>query len=125
MIRTIVSIFIAFAAIVAFSAYEMWYVHNTFDYFHELLQSLYAKTQLQTVTDEDGNAIHAYWKEEKKKLHVWIPHTALQEIDFQMNEAIGFIYQDNYGDALPKIKVLIGLSEDIPCSYTLNFGNIF
>ena len=125
MIRTIVSIFITFVIIAALSAYEMWYVHNTFDYFHELLQGLYTKTQLQTVTDEDGNAIRAYWKEEKKKLHVWIPHTALQEIDFQMNEAIGFIYQDNYEDALPKIKVLIGLSEDIPRSYTLNFGNIF
>jgi hypothetical protein len=125
MIRTIVSIFITFVIIAALSAYEMWYVHTTFHSFHQLLQGLYTKTQLQTVTDEDGNAIRAYWKEEKKKLHVWIPHTALQEIDFQMNEAIGFIYQDNYADALPKIKVLIGLSEDIPRSYTLNFGNIF
>lgn len=125
MIRTIVSIFITLAVIVALSAYEMCYVHNTFAYFHELLQNLYTKTQLQTVTDEDGNAIRAYWKEEKQKLHVWIPHTSLQEIDYQMNEAIGFIYQDNYDDALPKIKVLIGLSEDIPRSYNLHLGNIF
>lgn len=125
MIRTIVSIFITFAIIVALSAYEMYYVYNTFAYFHELLQNLYTKTQLQTVTDEDGNSIRAYWKEERQKLHVWIPHTSLQEIDYQMNEAIGFIYQDNYDDALPKIKVLIGLSEDIPRSYNLHLGNIF
>ncbi|MBQ8429405.1 MAG: DUF4363 family protein [Clostridia bacterium] len=125
MIRTIVSIFITLGLIITLSVYEMCYVHNTFEYFHGLLQSLYDKTQLQTVTDEDGNALRSYWKEEKKHLHVWIPHTALQEIDYQMNEAIGFIYQDNYDDALPKIKVLIGLSEDIPRSYKLNWGNIF
>ena len=42
-----------------------------------------------------------------------------------MNEAVGFIYQDDYEGALPKIKVLIGIAEDIPEAYTLDFGNIF
>lgn len=125
MIRTIVSIFITLGLIFALSAYEMYYVQTTFDYFSEVLQSVYTKTQNQTVTNDDGDALHSFWEDKKAHLHVWIPHTALQEIDFQMNEAIGFIYQDNYDDALPKLQVLIGLAKDIPHAYTLDFGNIF
>lgn len=125
MIRTIISIIVTLGLIVTLSVYEMYYVHTTFEYFSEILQSIYEKTELRTVTDEDGNALRAYWEEEKKNMHVWIPHTILQEVDYQMNEAIGFIYLDNYDDALPKIKVLIGLAEDIPRAYTLKMENIF
>ena len=103
----------------------MYYVQTTFDSFAVLLDTLYDKTQARTVTDDDGNALHAFWEDKKSALHVWIPHTVLQEIDYQMNESIGFIYQDDYEGALPKIKVLIGLAEDIPEAYTLDFGNIF
>ena len=125
MIRTIASIFITFAIVAALAVYEMWYVDSTFTYFLEVLDSVYDKTQAQTVTDDDGDALHAFWEDKKRHLHVWLPHTVLQEIDFQMNEAVGFIYQDDYEGALPKIKVLIGLAEDIPRAYTLDLGNIF
>ena len=50
---------------------------------------------------------------------------ALQEIDYQLDEAIGFLYVREYKDALPKIEVLIGLSENIPQEYSLHIGNIF
>lgn len=125
MIRTIVSIFITFGLIFSLSAYEMYYVHTTFAYFNEILQTIYDKTENRTVTNADGDALREYWEAEKKTMHVWIPHTILQEVDYQMNEAIGFIYLDDYDNALPKIKVLIGLAEDIPRSYTLKMENIF
>lgn len=125
MIRTIVSIFITFALIFALSAYEMYYVHTTFDQFTEILQSLYTKTNLQTATIEDGDAMRAFWEKKKKALHVWISHTALQEVDYQMDEAIGFLYLKDYEDALPKIKVLIGIADTIPENYTFGLENIF
>lgn len=125
MIRTIVSIFITLGLIIGLSGYEMYYVQTTFKSFRVLLDTVYDKTQAHTVTDNDGNALHAFWEDKKSALHVWIPHTILQEIDYQMSEAVGFIYQDDYEGALPKIKVLIGLAEDIPEAYTLDFGNIF
>ncbi len=125
MIRTIVSIFITLGLIIGLSGYEMYYVQTTFKSFRVLLDTVYDKTQAHTVTDNDGNSLHAFWEDKKSALHVWIPHTILQEIDYQMSEAVGFIYQDDYEGALPKIKVLIGLAEDIPEAYTLDFGNIF
>lgn len=125
MIRTIVSIIVTLGCIVTLSVYEIYYVHSTFAYFSEVLQSFYEKTERQTVTDEDGQALRAYWAEKKKTMHVWIPHTTLQEVDYRMNEAIGYIYLDNYEDALPPIEVLIGIAKNIPRAYTLKFENVF
>ena len=50
MIRTIVSIFITLGLIFALSAYEMYYVQTTFDYFSEVLHSVCRET-FQEVQD--------------------------------------------------------------------------
>lgn len=125
MIRTIISIFITFALIVTLSVYEMYYVHTTFRDYTEILQSLYHKTELQTATYEDGTSVRAFWEKKKHRLHIWIPHTALQEMDYQMDEALGFLYQQKYEDALPKIEVLLGIADTIPHNYTFGIENIF
>lgn len=125
MIRTIASIFITLALLVGVSVFEIFYVTRTFDCFHEALQSLYQKTENAAATYEDGVAVQTYWQAKKKILHVWLPHSALQEIDYQLDEAVGCIYVEDYQSALPKMEVLLGLSENIPNSYSLNFQNIF
>ena len=58
-------------------------------------------------------------------MHMWVPHTPLAEIDYQLDEAIGNLYIQDYDGAIPNIEVLLGLSENIPKSYTLSLGNIF
>ena len=74
---------------------------------------------------EDGVAVQTYWREKKKTLHVCLPHTALQEVDYQLDEAVGCLYVKDYDSALPKVEVLLGLSESIPHSYSFNLQNIF
>ena len=83
------------------------------------------KTESGVVTYSDGLAVRELWDTKKLVMHVWIPHTPLQEIDYQLDEAIGFLYVEEYADALPKIEVLIGLSENVPHGYTFHIGNIF
>lgn len=124
MIRTIASIVIALALILSVSLYETWYVQSTFSHFHQMLTALQNKSELQTATYEDGTSLQKYWDGKKRWLHVWLPHTALQEIDFQLDEAVGFLYVKDYEGALPKISVLLGLSEHIPKSYDYDAGNI-
>ena len=58
-------------------------------------------------------------------MHVWVAHNSLQEFDYQLDEAIGFLFVGQYNDALPKIEVLLGLSENVPHGYALSFGNVF
>ena len=86
---------------------------------------MYEKTEDQTATHEDGKAVRAYWKEKKKGLHIWIPHTSIENVDYQLNEALGYLYEKKYDDALPKIEVLIEMAEKIPRSYSFSFENIF
>ncbi len=125
MIRTIASIFITLALILGVSFYEIYYVQSTFDLFENSLRTLKDKTEHEIVNYGDGLAVRELWDTKKQVMHIWIPHTVLQEIDYQLDEAIGFLYVEEYTNALPKIEVLIGLSENVPKGYTFHLGNIF
>ena len=118
MVRTIVSILVSFALLLGISAYEIYSVGTTFKTFSEALVSLYNKAEDQTATYEDGVAVRTYWKDKKRTLHVWIPHTSIENVDYQLNEALGYLYEKKYDDALPKIEVLIEMAEKIPTVMT-------
>lgn len=124
MIRTVASILVALGLIFGVSVYEAYQVDRRFEGFHRALETLHKKTEAGTVTYEDGDAVRAYWEKQKDTLHIWLPHTSLQEVDFQLNEAIGFIYVNDYEGALPKIEVLLGLSHTIPRSYRFRIENV-
>ena len=125
MVKTIVSIVISFGLIFGLSFYEICYVRKTFYDFHQILDSLYQKTESHTATHEDGTAVRAYWEEEKHTLHVWLPHTMLQEVDYHLDEAIGYLYNDDYANALAQLEVARELSLEIPRCYSIGLQNIF
>ncbi|MBQ8876275.1 MAG: DUF4363 family protein [Clostridia bacterium] len=125
MIRTIVSIFITLGLILGVSFYESKCVDRAFDELRATFETLQEKAELGTATYNDGVAARSFWDKKKETLHFWLPHSALQEIDFQLNEAIGFLSLDDNEGALPKIEVLIGLTDAIPHSYNFDVKNIF
>lgn len=125
MIRTIASIILSFALIFGLSYYEIAYVQKTFGCFREILDSLYQKTESKLATQEDGFAVRHYWEEQKHTLHVWLPHTMLQEVDYHLDEAIGYLYHDDFPNALAQLEVTLELSKEIPRSYALKLQNIF
>ena len=125
MIRTIASAIITLLLILGISIYDIHYVQTTFAVFHDSLRALKQKTELGEATYDDGLAIRSYWDAKKRVMHIWVPHTPLAEIDYQLDEAIGYLYIQDYAGAMPNIEVLLGLSENIPESYTLTLGNIF
>lgn len=125
MVKTLISIVISAALLFVVSFVSINYVNTTFDLFESALLSLYDKTEAQTATYEDGTAVQRFWEEKKKTLHVWVPHTAIQEVDYQLYEAVGFLYVKDYKAALPKLEVVLGMCENIPHSYTLGVENIF
>ena len=125
MVRTLISVFVTLGILIGLSIFELCYVQKSFDEFYEILYVLRQKTDSQTATHEDGIAVRQYWDDKKNTMHVWLPHTSLLEIDLQLDEAIAFLYEKSYADALPKIDVVIGLSLSIPKSYELAIKNIF
>ena len=124
MIRTLVSIFVTMALLLALSITDICFVQNTFKEFSNVLHSLYEKTEAHTVTYQDGVATRTFWEDKRKILHIWLPHAAIQEIDLQLDETVGYLYQHNYEDSLAKIELLISFSQLIPDSYTLKWKNI-
>ncbi len=125
MIRTIVSALITLALILGVSIYDIHHVQKTFEVFHEALRTLKSKAESKEATYDDGLALRTYWDTKKRVMHIWVPHTALAEIDYQLDEAIGYLYTHDCDGAIPKIEVLLGLSENIPSGYTISLGNIF
>ncbi|MBQ7924066.1 MAG: DUF4363 family protein [Clostridia bacterium] len=124
MIRTIVSLLISLGLLIGISFYESNRVQKTFERFDEVLQVLYDKIEAKEVTYEDGTAVEAFWENQKNTLHIWLPHTAIQEIDYQLYEAVGYLYVRDYDSAMPKIEILIGMCENIPQSYRFSWENI-
>ena len=86
---------------------------------------MYQKTEAGTATHEDGNAMRIFWEDKKKVLHIWLPHTIVDQLDTHLNEALGYLYQGNFEDSLPKFEVLIDMTENIPYTYDLTPQNIF
>ena len=125
MIKTAVSALIAILFVVGLSIYECYFVNTTFEHFHTILQSLYDKTENSVASHEDGVVAQKFWEEKKKTLHIWLPHTAINTVDSQLSEALGYLYEGKFTDALPKIEVLIDFSENIPRSFKLLPENIF
>ncbi len=124
MIKTIVSLFVSLGLLIGVSAYESNRVQTTFARFSEVLEVLYDKTEGGEVTYEDGTAVEKFWENQKNTLHIWLPHTAIQEIDYQLYEAVGYLYVRDYESAMPKLEILIGMCENIPQSYRFSLENI-
>jgi hypothetical protein len=125
MIKTIVSIIISLGLILSVTLYEHKRVKTTFEDFGKVLATLYEKTEAGEVTYEDGTSAEEFWENKKNTLHIWLPHTAILEIDYQLYEAVGYLYVRDYKSALPKIEILLGMCENIPQSYRFSIENIF
>lgn len=125
MIKTILTAIATFAIIATLSFVDIYYVNNTFDTFSTMLDSLYEKTEMGTANYEDGVAVQTFWKEKKKRLHIWTPHNAIYEIDYQLYEALGYLYLNDCEGALPKIQILLGMCENVPESFMFGLENVF
>lgn len=124
MIKTIVSILVSLGLIFGVVFYENKKINYVFGEFAKILQTLYDKTESREVTYEDGTATEAFWENKKNTLHIWLPHAALLEIDYQLYEAVGCLYVLDFDAALPKIEILLGMCKNIPQSYGFRWENI-
>ena len=123
--KIIPSILISGALLVGLSICEILYVDKTFDTFYEGLTSIYQKTESCQATHEDGTALQTFWEEKKKVLYIWLPHTLIDQVDYHLGEALGYLYQGNFEDSLPKFELLLDMAETIPRAYKILPENIF
>lgn len=125
MVRTIASAILALLLIFGISVVETSFVKKTFETFDKSLTELYKKAEDGNATYADGNAVRVFWRDKKRVLHILIPHTSIETVDYQLNEALGYLYEGKYDDALPKIEVLIEIAKKIPRAYSFRLENVF
>ena len=125
MTRTIAGIFISLAILISASVWEGRKIEKDFQLLEDTIQTLYNKTEEGTAIFEDGEGLDIFWQKKKKTLHLLLPHSAVQQIDYELNEALGYLYQGNFQDALPKLEVLLQATEVVRQNFSLAWGNIF
>ncbi|MBQ8319371.1 MAG: DUF4363 family protein [Clostridia bacterium] len=125
MWKTLSGLFVSLLLLVGLSIYEIRYVTTAMDRIRDAAIGLFHLTEERCATHEDGNALRLLWEAEKETLHIWVPHTSIENIDYHLNEALGYLYQENYEDALPKLEVIIDMTETITHSIALLPGNVF
>ena len=124
MVKSIISILIAVAITISLSIIEQTYVNKSFKEFKEIMVIVYEKIENDTATKEDVLSAQKYWIAKKEKLHVFIPHNEIKEIDLWLAESVVLVRDEEWTDALSKIEVLGELIEQIPKSFKLSIENI-
>lgn len=104
--------------------FESNFVKGKFEEFHEVLTVLYEKIDDKTAVQEDVYSVQKNWLEKKRKLHAFIPHNEIKEIDLWLAESVTLVRDEEWTDAISKIEVLIELCEQIPKTFTLSWENV-
>ena len=92
--------------------------------FKEIMVIVYEKVESDTATKDDVLSAQKYWIAKKEKLHVFIPHNDIKEIDLWIAESSTLVENGKKEDALSKIDVVIELIEQIPKAYSFRIENL-
>lgn len=125
MVKTLLSVFMTLALLVAAGIGEHFFVVSRFEKFGAAVGALYDKTLEERASRADADAVKTLWESEKKSLHILIPHADIAYIDYWLGEATGCIVTGNFEEALSKLEVLSVICQQLPQQYTVSFENIF
>lgn len=125
MVKSIIYTVIAVALCLAFFIFSEMYVEEQFEDFHAAVLTLYDKVESGYANDGDVRAVCAMWEEKKSRLHVFIPHNDISQIDYYLTEAGGFIREQHYDHALAKLEAVSHMAQSLPSSYSINLENVF
>ncbi len=125
MVRSFISAVVAIAILLSISFYEQTLLKNTFDELKQTAVIVYDKIEVDGAVKEDVLSLQKLWIEKKKKLHVFIPHNDIKEMDLWIAEATTLVENGKKEDAISKIDVVIELCEQIPQMYSFMAQNVF
>ena len=87
--------------------------------------TLYRKVEEGDATVGDAHAVMELWEDKKSKLHIFIPHNDIAQIDYYLTEAGGHIRDGENGLAMAKLNVVIHLAQSLPSAYSVRLENVF
>jgi hypothetical protein len=124
MVKSIITTLGAIIVLLCFSLYEQHYINETFSEFKEIMVCVYHKVENDEARKDDALSAQTYWISKKEKLHIFIPHNEIKEIDLWLAESTTLIENNKKEDALSKLDVVIELIEQIPKTFSFRIENI-
>ena len=104
---------------------ESNYIKTEFNELHANFSTLYEKVEEESANKQDVLAVQQNWLKKKTRLHIFIPHNEIKEIDLWLSETVTLVEQEKWEDALSKIEVLKELVEQIPNTFKVTIENVF
>ncbi len=125
MVKSIIYTLVAAALCAGFFIFTEIYVSQQFSYVYGAAEELYLKVEEGEATASDAEAVSLLWEDKKSKLHVFIPHNDIAQIDYYLTEAGRHIRDGEYGLALSKLEVVKHLALSLPSAYSVRLENVF
>ncbi len=124
MVKSFISLIVAVVLLLGLTFLEQFYINNTFKEFKVIMVDIYEKIENDTAKKEDVLTAQKFWIDKKEKLHVFIPHNDIKEIELWLAESVTLVENDKKEDAISKIDVVIELIEQIPKIYSFRIENL-
>ena len=125
MVKSFITVIVTFLILVGGAVYEQIYINKAFDGLKEEFTEIHRKIDDETIKEEDILSAQELWIKEKRKLHAFIPHNEIKELDLWIAEAVYYVDIEDYEEAQGKVSVAIELLEQIPRTFEVTFENVF
>ncbi len=125
MVKSIIYTLAAIALCAALFIFTEYYVGEQFYSLYSATEILYDKVEEGKATENDAKAVRELWEDKKSRLHIFIPHNDIAQIDFYLSEASGHIREGEDGLALAKLEVVRHMAKSLPSAYSVRLENVF
>ena len=125
MVKSVVTVIVSALILTGAAIYEQIYVNSAFDRLFEQAVIMQEKETNKTATPADAENVRKCWIKEKEKMHAFISHNDIKELDMWLSEGIAFTKSGKYEEAYTKYVVIADLCKSIPKGYLIRFENVF
>jgi len=124
MVRSIVSAAVAALLIIFGGIAENIYLTKTFDNLTKTFTRLEEDILNETCDEKEVDDAQSLWLGEKQKLHAFIPHSDIKEVDLWVSETVAYVRLKNYEEAADKVQVILDLFRQIPRTFSIRIENL-
>ncbi len=125
MVKSVITVIVSALILAGAAIYEQIYVNSAFDRLFEQALIMQEKETNKTATPADAENVRNCWIKEKEKMHAFISHNDIKELDMWLSEGIAFTKSGKYEEAYTKYVVIADLCKSIPKGYLIRFENVF
>ncbi len=125
MVKSVITVIVSALILAGAAIYEQIYVNSAFDRLLEQALVMQEKETNKTATPADAENVRNCWIKEKEKMHAFISHNDIKELDMWLSEGIAFTKSGKYEEAYTKYVVIADLCKSIPKGYLIRFENVF